>query len=149
MEADNVTSIPVSDDAEWRARHARLDAALKAAIRAPVVDERFAERVWARVRVDEAQAIAIQRALRTRLGTPWWLASLNVIAVAASTVIVALALSGAVGQPLAESAVAAATFIAQPSDAVRVGVTLLLGVAGLWFGLRLVPFARAFGRAWL
>ena len=148
METDNVTSIPDSHDAEWRARHPRLDVSLAASIRAPVADERFSEQVWARIRADKAQAMAMQQVLRMRLGTPWWLASLNVIAIAVATVAVALALGAVATRPLAESAIAELALVEQTSDSIRV-VTLLAGAAGLWFGLRLVPFARAFGSAWL
>jgi hypothetical protein len=148
MEADNVTSITESHDAEWLARHPRLDASLTVAIRAPVADERFAEQVRARIRAHEAEAMAMQQVLRMRLGTPWWLASLNVIAIAVATVAVALALGAGAAGPLAESAIARLAFLEQSSDAVRV-VTLLASAAVLWFGLRLAPFARTFGSVWL
>lgn len=149
METDNVTSILVSHDAEWLVRHPRLDAALAAAIRTPVADERFAERVWALVRADEARALAMQQVLRTRLGTPWWLASLNVIAIAVTTAAVALALSAvAAAGPLAELAAVGRAFVEQPPDSMRL-VTLLASVAALWIGLRLAPVARAFGSPWL
>ena len=92
--------------------------------------------------------MAMQQVLRMRLGTPWWLASLNVIAIAVTTVAVALAFGAVAAGPLAESAIAKLAFADLPSDSVRV-VTLLASAAALWFGLRLVPFARAFGSAWL
>jgi hypothetical protein len=146
MEADKVTALPVSHDTEWLARNPRLDASLTAAIRAPVADERFDERVWSLIRTDEARAIAMQQALHMRLGTPWWLASLNVIAIAVTIVTVALALAGA-GGPLTEAAVARWAVGDQPWDALPL-FALLASAAGIWLGLRGVPFVRPFGSSW-
>jgi hypothetical protein len=148
MEAEKVTSIPVSQDAEWVARHARLDASLAAVIRTPVVDGRFAERVWALIHADEARAAAVQQALRVRLGTPWWLASLNVIAVAVTIVAVALAAGVVVSGRLAESVAVSLAFLEQPSSSLRLA-SLIASAAGVWLGLRWVPLARASGSAWL
>ena len=148
MEADKVTSIPAAQDAEWLARHPRLDASLAAAIRTPVVNERFARQVWALIHADEAQATAVQQALRARLGTPWWLASLNVIAIAVTVVAVVLAIAVVAGGQLPESAAARLAFVEQPSAPLRF-VTLVASAAGVWLGLRGVPFTRAFGSAWL
>lgn len=147
MEADNPASRRASHDAEWTARHSRLDMSLTKAIRAPVVDGRFDAEVWALIRADEAEALALQRTLRTRLGTPWWLDSLNVIAVATTAVVVALALSAVASRPVAESATAALAFIEQPSESVR-AFALIASAAALWFGLRQVPFVRTVVRAW-
>lgn len=118
----------------------RLDRSLGAAIRAPVVDERFDEQVWARIRADEAAALATQRLLRMRLGTPWWLAALNVIAMAAVAVTIAVALGAS--RPVAESAAVVLALAEQPPESVR-SVALLVAAAALWFGLRRAPFLRA------
>jgi hypothetical protein len=121
---------------------------LTAAIRTTVVDERFDEQVWTLIRAAEAEALAMQRILRMRLGTPWWLDTLNLIAIAATTVAVAVALGAVAARFLAESAAVALAFVEQPSDSIRL-VALIASAAALWFGLRHAPFARAFGRAWL
>jgi hypothetical protein len=146
MEADNSTAKRVSPDAEWPSRHARLDTSLTAAIRAPVVDERFDERVWALIRADEARVLAMRTLPRTKLGTPWWLDSLNVIAIAATAVAIALALGAS--RPFAEAAAVVLALAEQPSEPVRF-FALVASAVALWFGLRQVPFVRALVRAWL
>jgi hypothetical protein len=146
MDADNSAARLAPHDADWRGRHSQLDAALTAAIRAPAVDERFDEQVWALIRADEAEALAMQDLLRMRLGAPWWLDSLNVIAIAVTVVGVALALGAS--RPAAEAVAVASAFLEQPSESVR-AVTLAAAAAALWLGLRQVPLVRALVRAWL
>lgn len=146
MEADNSTAKRLSPDAEWPARHARLDTSLTVAIRAPVVNERFDEQVWALIRADEARVLAMPTLPRTKLGTPWWLDSLNVIAIAATAVAIALALRAS--GPLAEAVAVARTLAEQSSEPVRL-FALVASAAALWLGLRQVPSVRALVRAWL
>lgn len=131
MKSEQVTSMSSTSDTKWLGHHSRLDRRLNAAIHAPVVDERFDQKVWALIRVADAEALTTQKALRMRLGTPWWLEMLNVIAVAATIVTIAVALGNGAARPLA----AALAFGEQPSDAVRVGA-LIASAAVLWFGLR-------------
>jgi hypothetical protein len=146
MEVENPDQRRTAHEAEWASRYSQLDAALAAATRAPAVDERFDQHVWSLVRADEAKALATQRMLRARLGAPWWLDSLNVVAIAATAAAVALALRAS--RPVVESAVVAFAYFEQPPESVRV-LALVAGAAALWFGLRQVPFVRAFVRAWL
>jgi hypothetical protein len=136
-----------SRDAEWLAQEPRLDTALTAAIRAPAVHARFDEQVWALIRADEAQALAVRTTLGTRLGTPWWLDALNVVAVGVTAVAVTLALRSVATRPLAASAAAALTFVEHATNSVL--LTLFVSAAALWFALRQTPFARAVTRPWL
>lgn len=102
-----------------------LDSALTAAIRAPVVDARFDEQVWARIRADEAAALAVRR---TWLGTPWWLDALNVFAVAFTAIAVTVALTSTAPKPLWGSA--ASTFAEHATGST---LLVLLAIAtGLW-----------------
>jgi hypothetical protein len=146
MEANNSTSERITPHAEWSAHHARLDTSLIAAIRAPVVDEHFDDQVWALIRADEPKVLALRAMLRTKLGTPWWLDLLNVIAITVTAVAVVLALGAS--RPAAETVAVALALVEQPSEPVRF-LALVASVSALWFGLRQVPFVRALVRAWL
>jgi hypothetical protein len=146
MEADNLNSMQASRDAEWLAREPRLDTALAVAIRAPAADARLDAQVWAVIRAGEAESLAMRMTWVTRLGRPWWLDALNVVAVAVTAVAVTLALRSAVTK-LAAAAAAASTFVQHPTDFVL--LTLCVSAGGLWFALRQTPFARAVTRSWL
>jgi hypothetical protein len=146
MEADDLTSNRIPPDAQWSAHHARLDTSLMAAIRPPVVDGRFDEQVWALIRADEAKALATRALLPTKVGTPWWLDLLNVVAIAVTAVTVVLALGAS--RPAAETAAVALALVEQPSESGRL-FALVASAAALWLGLRQVPFVRALVRAWL
>jgi hypothetical protein len=148
MESDNSAYKRLSHDAEWAGRHPQLDTSLTEAIRAPVVDERFDERVWALIRADESEALAAQKMVRMRLGTPWWLDSLNVIAIGATAVVIALAFIAVASDPVAESAAVALAVVEQPPESVR-SFALMASAAALWLGLRQSPFVRALVRVWL
>ena len=128
MEADRLTSIPQDGDAEWLARHSRLDMSLKAAIHTTAVDERFDEKVWTLVRAAEAETLATRKILRMTLGTPWWLDMLNLIAVATIIGTIAVALGSVAGKPLG---------------------ALVASSAVLWLGLRHGSLERALRSAWL
>jgi hypothetical protein len=130
MEADKLISMHKARDAEWVARHAELDTSLAAAIQPRVVDERFDEQVWAKVRADEAHMSAMLESLRGKLGVPWWLDCLNMIAVVATMGAVALAFGPAIVTALAEQAA-----VEPSSDAVRI-VAMMAGATVLWFGVR-------------
>jgi hypothetical protein len=146
MEADDPAAKLASHDANWTARHSRLDTSLTAAIRAPTVDESFDEQVWALIRSDEAKALAMRKMLRAKLGTPWWLDFLNVIAIAATGVAIALALGAS--RPAAEAAAMTLAFMEQSPESVRF-FALVASAAALWLGLWQVPSVRALVRAWL
>jgi hypothetical protein len=146
MEVDERAAKRAAHDADWTARHSSLDASLIAAIRAPAVDERFDQQVWALIRADEAEALAMRDMLSTRLGTPWWLDSLNVVAIAATAAAIAVALGAS--RPLADVTAVAFALREQPSESVR-AFTLVASAAALWLGLRQVPYVRALVRAWL
>jgi hypothetical protein len=141
MEADNLNSTHASRDTEWRARQPRLDRALAEVIRAPAVNARFDEQVWALIRADEAEALAMRTTWGTRLGTPWWLDALNVVAVAVTAVAVTLALRSVAAKPLAATAAAALTFVGHSTGSVL--LALFASAAGLWFAWRQTPLARA------
>ena len=66
------------------------------AIRPPVVHAEFDEHVWALIRADEAEALALRSTWGTRLGIPWWLGALNIVAIAVTAVAVTIALRGLV-----------------------------------------------------
>jgi hypothetical protein len=146
MEADNLDSIRASRDAEWLARQPRLDQALTAAIRAPAVHARFDEQVWALVRADEAEALAMRATLGTRLRTPWWLYALNFIAIAVTAVAVALALRSVVVKNFAATA-GASTFVEHSMHSP--GFLMLVVGAGLWFFFRQTSAGRVLTRTWL
>lgn len=143
MDAESSASRGTDHDGEWTCRHPQLDRALIGAARAPAVDERFDEQVWALIRADEAVAAARQP---TKLGATWWLDWLSVIAVAVTAVAIAVAARSAASRPVAEAAAAAIGFAEQPPDSVR-SLALIASVAALWFGLRHVPFVRTIVRA--
>jgi hypothetical protein len=105
------------------------------------VDARFDERVWALIRADEAAALAMRTIWRTRLGTPWWLGALNIVAVAFTALGITLALRSVVAKPLLASVTAASSFGGHSTGSVL--FVLLASAAGLWFALRLTPLARA------
>jgi hypothetical protein len=70
----------------------------------------------------------------TRLGTPWWLGALNVVALAVAAVAVVLALNSVAGKPLAATVAAASTFGGHSMG--RVLFAVLAGAAGFWFASR-------------
>lgn len=81
--------------------------------------------------------------LREKLSAPWWLDCLNVITIAVTGVTIALALGASESGPVVEAAAAAMAFFEQPPDSAR-SFALIASAAALWFGLRHVPFVRAF-----
>jgi hypothetical protein len=101
------------------------------------VDARFDEQVWALIRADEAAALAMPTIRVTRLGTPWWLSALNVVAVAATVLGITLALRSMAAKPLAASVATALSFGGHSTGSVL--FVLLASAAGFWFALRQTP----------
>lgn len=141
---DDGTSTSAAPDREWPAQNPALDAALVAAIRAPVADAEFDRQVWARIRADAAVDPSASSSRRRQwFDAPLWLNALNVVAIGIVAVLVALALSGA-AQRAAQSASAAMAALEQSQNATRIAV-LIVSAAGLWLGLRRTPWARTIG----
>jgi hypothetical protein len=135
-----LADIRAARDPEWPARHPELDAALTAAIRAPVANARFDREVWERIRAQEALLHGPVPSMR--FGMPLWLLILNVAAVMTAAVTLGFALGVAGPVSVAESVNAAIGLAEHTLHSAR-PLALVVTATVLWLCLRHTPFARA------
>lgn len=122
-------SLDSEAEAQWRARHATLDAALVRAIHAPRLEQSFDAAVWRRIQADDERLAAgvgePRRSADQRLA--FWMTVLNWV-------------GGAV------ASIAAITVVAPAIDAV-VNVALVAGGCALVIGTWQLPSLQRLARA--